>query len=371
METMSVQKCRPAENAGDNYVAAKRPRNQQQPMQQSKFHVLSASDSSVEVQRDARRQTKNPPPPSLVTTTSSSSLGISTPVITLTFGDCAENHVGMQKLGQAAAEGLTCAELVDARARFEAAGCVCELIDLNNAVAECVLEPLPAQASVLIVRQGVTAMLQEDESHIIITTSPLEPTAAPTEAIPAEQDTTAAGSTLLLREQSALVWDTKARMKGRVVNKRARHNLCFGPTAQEPDYKAGRGRVVAFGDVPLLARIRERLPQFLGPKTHNLYAEGNLYPDPATACGIGFHGDAERRIVVALRLGGTMPLHYQWFQRGAPVGKRIALELHHGDMYVMSAKAVGTDWMKKLVPTLRHAAGAPKYLTIPTPLENS
>ena len=57
-----------------------------------------------------------------------------------------------------------------------------------------------------------------------------------------------------------------------------------------------------------------------------------------------------------------MNLQYQWFQRSAPIGKRIELDLQPGDMYVMSEKAVGTDWKSKIIPTLRHAAGAKKYL---------
>jgi hypothetical protein len=31
-------------------------------------------------------------------------------------------------------------------------------------------------------------------------------------------------------------------------------------------------------------------------------------------------------------------------------------------MYVMSEKAVGFDWKKRIVPTLRHAAGCDKYI---------
>jgi len=37
------------------------------------------------------------------------------------------------------------------------------------------------------------------------------------------------------------------------------------------------------------------------------------------------------------------------------------IELRGGDIYIMSEKAVGTDWKKKNVPTLRHSAGSPKY----------
>ena len=95
-------------------------------------------------------------------------------------------------------------------------------------------------------------------------------------------------------------------------------------------------------------------------------------------CRIGYHGDGERRIAIDLRLGESLPLHYQWcvtgprlarrsvpltrhprgrHLRGAPVGERVEIHLDHGDVYVMSAKAVGRDWRRRTVPTLRHAAG--------------
>ena len=67
-----------------------------------------------------------------------------TPVVTITFGDCAENHVGMQKLGQIAETGLSCAELVNAQKQFEELGCECELIDLvkaGNVVGQVKLMP--------------------------------------------------------------------------------------------------------------------------------------------------------------------------------------------------------------------------------------
>jgi len=50
---------------------------------------------------------------------------------------------------------------------------------------------------------------------------------------------------------------------------------------------------------------------------------------------------------------------------GSPVGETIKLLLEHGDMYVMSEKASGWDWKKKVVPTLRHAAGCEKFLKLP------
>jgi hypothetical protein len=70
--------------------------------------------------------------------------------------------------------------------------------------------------------------------------------------------------------------------------------------------------------------------------------------------------------VVGVRVGQTMPLHFVWFQRSLPVkgAPRTVIELGHGDVYIMSHKATGNDWMKKIIPTLRHAAGAPSFLKI-------
>lgn len=258
--------------------------------------------------------------------------------MTLTFGDCAENHVGMQKLGIGAASGLSFADLVAAKAKFEAAGLECELVDLvGRAAVEDAFEGFeePGPAHVLVVRGGAGAL------------APGSPRFADD----------------LEREQAGLPHDRQALMRGRVVNKHARHNLCFADAAQEPDYPRGRGRVVSFGDAPLIAAARAGIPRFFGPKTAGLLAEGNYYHD-AAACGIGFHGDSERRIVVALRLGAPIPLHYQWFHRHRPVGRRVALELDHGDLYAMCEKAVGTDWKRSSIPTLRHAAGARKFLIV-------
>jgi len=87
-----------------------------------------------------------------------------------------------------------------------------------------------------------------------------------------------------------------------------------------------------------------------------MFAELNYYYD-IQKCGIGWHGDGERRLVVGLRIGASIPLHYQWFHHSKPVGERQIINLSHGDVYVMSQKAIGTDWLQKLVPTLRHATG--------------
>lgn len=256
-------------------------------------------------------------------------------VITLTFGEVAENHVGMQKLGKIKnkGEGMTLEDLQIAKEKFESNGYECELVDLVETGEVQDILPPPEPAYILIIRNGYEVFLNDDEYLENIN-----------------------------KEQTDLVWDPKALIRGRVVNKIARTNLIFANKAQEPDYDIGKGRVYDFSSLPILDRIRKMLPTYFGPKARDLFCEGNHYYD-MSKCGIGLHGDSERRIVVALRIGNiNMNLQYQWFQRSAPIGKRIELDLRQGDMYVMSEKAVGTDWKSKIIPTLRHAAGAKKYL---------
>lgn len=252
--------------------------------------------------------------------------------ITITFGDQAENHVGMQQIGNKAISGFSINEMNLAKQRFEELGCICEMINLNHGLPNNIDAE---QACVLIIRNGVSEILSKIKSN----------------------------ADLMFAEQSNLNADKKALMYGRVVNKHARHNLCFADFSQEPDYENGLGRVVSFTDVPLTKKIRDELSNFLGNKASNLPAEGNYYFD-ASKTGIGFHGDSERRIVVAIRLGESIPLVYNWFYNSQSIGQPINLVLNHGDMYVMSEKAVGTDWKKKSIYTLRHAAGCAKYTSL-------
>eukprot|EP00697_Spironema_sp_BW2_P016088 gnl/Spiro4/718_TR402_c0_g1_i1.p1 gnl/Spiro4/718_TR402_c0_g1~~gnl/Spiro4/718_TR402_c0_g1_i1.p1 ORF type:complete len:303 (+),score=71.17 gnl/Spiro4/718_TR402_c0_g1_i1:39-911(+) len=254
--------------------------------------------------------------------------------ITITFGEVAENHVGQQQIHDGhgrAAEGFSVNELRDLAARLPNA----ELVDLNSALPA---GTAASAACVLVLRGGVDAMLAPRCAH---------------------------GADEMFREQNALVPDKRYFdvRRQKVLQKHARHNLCFSEFAQAPEYEMRRGTIVAFDAVPCTAMVRNSLGTLLGPKAQALQGEGNYYYNPAK-CGIGFHGDTERRIVVAARLGATIPLHFQWYLKSKPIGERVALQLRHGDVYVMSEKATGFDWHRPSIPTLRHAAGASKYLRL-------
>jgi hypothetical protein len=243
-------------------------------------------------------------------------------VYTITFGDVAENHAAMQKIGTLHEKGYSVAQLRDIQQRLTELGLTTEMADLNVG-----FETFP-DAKVLVIRKGAQFILGEEST---------------------------AG---LMAENDKLSMDKKALMKGRVVNKVARWNLCFADEDQEPSYGDGKGRIVAWKHVPKVSAIRDRIAQWTSDVPLN--GEANYYYD-ISQCGIGFHGDAERRKVFAVRMGETMPLYFKWFQNSLPVSEPIELVLNDGDMYIMSEKAVGNDWLRKKIPTLRHSTGCAKF----------
>ena len=252
---------------------------------------------------------------------------------TITWSGRIENQKGMEMIGEEEKSGHTYEQLVMCMQKFEAKkqGC-CELLDINElgGINEMKIkdEDKPEKAYLLIIRNGVDIMLDE--------------------AFMNTDD--------VWNELESFEWDTKAWMKGRVVNKKARANVCIADFSQRPDYENKKGTVIDFADLPVLSEIRANLSGFL-EDAKNMLAEGNYYTDlKQKEVGIGFHGDTERRKVVAMRFGESMDLHYQWFYKTEPIGKRVQVMLNDGDIYVMSEKAVGFDWMKKNSYTVRHAA---------------
>ena len=252
---------------------------------------------------------------------------------TITFGDRGENHVGMSQIGSIRETGIQHSDILYANEQFEKKGCCCEVVDLVGEGEVGDITPTPTPAYVLIVRNAVETVLGEG------------------------------GHDALFREQEQIPYDTKYFdvRRGQVLNKRARYNVCFDEVGHPADFEKKRGTVVPYSDVPYLSTLRNQLPNFWGEVADRLVGEGNKYYD-IKKCGIGFHGDAERRVVIAARIGQSMPMHWQWYINHKPIGKRIRRTINGGDMYCMSEKATGFDWKKSVFSTVRHAAGCRKYL---------
>lgn len=247
---------------------------------------------------------------------------------TLTFSESIVTHQGMQPTGTRGTTGFSTQQLKEWAKQFDG-----ELVPLH--------QDHQPEAYLCIFRDGLCRVLDIDADA-------------------------------LFEEQKQLKKDTIALMKGRIVNKRARYNLCFADferIATTSDVSEGKGSVVNFASQPILSDLRYQLGAVFGNECQHLYAEGNYYYD-IQKTHIGWHGDTERTKVIGIRLGEDFPLHFRWYYRSnnskdglwnynfTPMNKIQTFTLRHGDVYIMSDKATGHDnvrsnesWM------LRHAAG--------------
>ena len=242
--------------------------------------------------------------------------------ITFTFGDSGENHVGMQIIGKKAKEGFSYDDIIKSKENFDK-DYKTELYKLSDLIEQDVTD-----AYVLVIRNFIN---EEDSKK-------------------------------LYEEHTSYDWDAKYYCKRRkkVLNKHARRNVMFSDEKQEPDYENGKGTIIAWKDIPVLYSVRERLEKRVGDKAKNMICEGNRYYD-ISKTGIGWHGDTERRKVIGVRIGATIPLKFKWFHRSKSCGDILEIDLNNGDAYIMSEKACGFDWRKSSIYTLRHCAGSEKY----------
>ena len=276
--------------------------------------------------------------------------------VTLTYGDVAESHAGMQNIGTKSSKGFSYEDILRAQRFFTEKGCETLIVHLNDFLPDVkdiadkeehyhleIAKTSPEfQAYLLVVRGGLRGLVGDDKGVNLTT------------------------------ETQFFEWDTKLYNTRRkiVQNKNARHNLNFSNEKQQSDFEKGKGTTVPWEEVPLIHNVRKELYNAFGESAKNLQCEGNLYYEPDKTTGIGYHGDTERRKVIGVRLGKRMNIHYMWYYNDRPRGVNVSLILEPGDIYCMSEKTVGTDWrpckaegwLKKRY-TLRHAAGAAMYTT--------
>lgn len=249
---------------------------------------------------------------------------------TLTFGERAENHPGMQKLGTVLDRGISVARLREIKDELHSKNIPCKLKDLS------VLIPGAPEAMVLVVRVDD---LMQDEKSILAD---------------------------LLAELCRMPIDkmhldtTYHKKVPTVVNSISRYNCTIGDEDQAPDIANGKGTVNNFKHYKAIAKLRLVLTDLL--RVPKLYGEVNDYYDPLM-CGINFHGDQERRVVIGGRFGSAsdVPLLFQWYKRGVAVGSQGRIPLNSGDLYIMSEKAVGFDCGNWDTLTLKHAAGKDSF----------
>lgn len=255
-----------------------------------------------------------------------------TPRYAVTFGEVAILHVGGKELGDNRRDtGFQVDELAQIHRNLRSKGVEAEHVMISDALPE---ELRPAHsASVLVIRNGAAHFCKD-----------------------------AGAADKMLAEQRGIPYDKKfwnARQK-KTMHKRARYNTTFAEHDVAPSEDFQTPSTHAFP--PTLAAFRNGLPSVLGDKAVGLSAEGNHYFEPKS--GIGYHGDAERKIVICLSLGGSSVLRYHWRLPGSsehtlsPVDVRVS----HGDVYIMSEKATGFDWKCRSRVRVVHGAGSDKYI---------
>ena len=248
----------------------------------------------------------------------------------ITFGEVAIIHTGSSEIGKINENGFSVDELKLIKIKF---GKSAVLYNLSEQLPEKIQED--NQASLLVIKDGVNTIFNRKKA-----------------------------ADKFLREQKSLNYDKKyyENRFNKTLNKRARYNIVFGEKSvkSSEDYKTFT--IKAFNELKYLKKLRKKLGIIFGEKAKNLNAEGNYYFHDKS--GIGFHGDAERKIVICVSLGKSSILRYCWRKPGSSLlfGKPIDIQLDHGDIYIMSEKATGYDWKMRSKYRLVHAAGYEKYL---------
>lgn len=263
--------------------------------------------------------------------------------MTITLGDCAENEIGMEIIGTPAKCGLTCGELKCISSHLTLQGVEHELIDLRQLLPT--LEQQSAEpASMIFLRNGIDSLYGSGTADLLFEEAKAQKYDKHKYSVKHKnQDSTGLGMG--------------------VVNSRVRYNNTIADDGQDADIVNLKGTIVPFSDTPYLSALRGSLGDKLqNDKLHHrqgggMVAETNVYFDIGK-CGIGGHGDKERKVVSALVYGASRLYQIGWFQKFKLVGKPLQITMGHGDLYILSEKAVGQDWKMSSKLTLRHAAGA-------------
>ena len=295
--------------------------------------------------------------------------------MSLTCAPGGENHAGMEIIGRMPikGEGFTASDLEGLGSYFEDKTGV--WISEDGVVASDVAV---LNLNALSGENEIGELSTDDQARVLLLRNWVQETFEPTTV----QD--------IYKELIADSWDAEyldknkyrtevvdgveTKVRGKRMNKRARTNLCYvAGREQEPDVWKGKGRIVDLKKKTTLhqvvdglkSAIKEGLLSFDSKsKVEINVVEGNRYYNLKNT-GIGFHGDTERVVVICISIGcDNYPMRWQWFKDAMPVGQPIDITLNCGDVYIMSEKAVGSDWKLRSIYTLRHAAGAEKYRSL-------
>jgi len=255
-----------------------------------------------------------------------------------------------EEFGKATAPGLPVAVLEKMAEVAKADGKTVRLYDLADMVQGTHLEGATTPAKFLVIRDGLSWLGTSQGFFEGLTGFEI------LKRLEAELD----GAHRNVRELMGKGPNRKVRTL------RCRHHMAFAKEYQEGNVGEGRMRVNGFPHHPALQTLRDAFVQFLTQcgdphiQEREVLMEVNHYYDVRKAF-IGYHGDGERGLVTGFRLGRAafrFPFHFQCRQKApkemnaerklAAWGKPMTVYVNRGDVYFMSHKATGSDWMKAM-----------------------
>ena len=143
----------------------------------------------------------------------------------LTFGDQGENHVGMEKIGEIVEKGygFNLEDFLNYEKLFKNDNINYKIYNLNELYNSNIYKLETPNAYLMVIKNGIDYFLKD----------------------------TNISSNDLYNQLTSIPWDTKyydVRRK-KVLNKNARHNICFGTTNSEPDYINKKGRIISYNNI--------------------------------------------------------------------------------------------------------------------------
>ena len=162
----------------------------------------------------------------------------------------------------------------------------------------------------------------------------------------------------LYKEQDEIRYSGRFLDKGKLKIRRAHKTMAFGVEGRDASDDYTQPTVTAFSEVPMMDKIRTSLQNLLGNRTADLEVDGTKYHTSFHEKGDdgkpmkknsnkGWHGGDKRTIVIGVCLGAPVTLSFIWRLPGSQKNlddTKVSVSLTHGDVYVMSEIAIGSNW---------------------------
>lgn len=152
-------------------------------------------------------------------------------------------------------------------------------------------------------------------------------------------------------------WDVNRINKGKLVFNKLGYKLLFydlGSSWKFPfSSQDNRGTIYNLKKIPTLDVFQEMLQQQVGFLP---VVDGTYFYD-LNECFIPLHQVKDRKKIVGLGIGATMPLQFRWFHGSKSCSETMSIPIENGDLYIISEGAAGIRKEKQTKLYLKYGIG--------------